>query len=115
MRTDGNRLTSRLPVLAVGLGPFLGTVNEFRENAAATNQFIIRARLGDAAVIEDEDAVRVAQRGQPMRYEDDGAIGAGLVDGALHGAFADVVESRCSLIEDEDRRVLQEDTRQRQP
>ncbi len=79
------------------------------------NQLGIRAGLDDPAVVEDQDAVGVAQGGQAMGDQDDGAVGPGGIDGFLDEPFAGVVQRRGPLVEDQDRRVLEEDPGQGDP
>ena len=54
------------------------------------------------------------QRGQPVGDQDHRAVLPGGVDGPLHRPLADVVQRRRGLVEDQDRRVLQEHAGQRQ-
>ena len=53
--------------------------------AALLHEVGVAALLDDAAVLEDEDAVGVAQGGEAVSDEDDGAIGAGRVAGEARG------------------------------
>ena len=94
--------------------PF-GRVHQLGEDAAQMNQLGIGAGLDDPAVVEDEDAIGVAQGGQSVGDEDDGAIGAGGVDGLLDQPFAGVVQCRGALVEDQDRWILEEDPGQGNP
>jgi hypothetical protein len=62
----------------------------------------------DAAAVEDEDAVRVAERGEAVGDDEAGAAAHEPVDSALHLGLGDRVEARRGLVEEQDRRVREE-------
>ena len=70
----------------------LGRADQLGEDAAAADQLGVGAGLDDPAVVEDEDAVGVAQGGQAVGDEDHGAVGPGGVDRLLDQPLADVVQ-----------------------
>ena len=71
------------------------------------------AGLGDPALVQHNDEVGVAHRRQAMRDHDGGAVGLQQVEGAANGLLVDRVEMRGRLVEDQDRRILEEGARDR--
>ena len=69
---------------------------------------IVVPLLGDLALGENEDAIRVAERRQPVGHEDRRSFRAGIDDGLLYLPFAEIVEGRGPFIENQNRRVLEE-------
>ncbi len=92
-----------------------GQMHQLGEDPAALDQLGVGADLGDPALVEDEDAVGLAQGGQTVSDQDDGAVGAGGVDGILHPSLTLVIQRGGPLVEDQDRRVLEEDPGQGNP
>ena len=79
------------------------------------DELVVGAGLDDPALVEDEDPVGVEQGAEPVGDEDDGPVGPGGVDRLLNPPLVDVVERRGPLVEDQDRRVLEEDAGQGDP
>ena len=67
----------------------------------------MRAALNDLPSVHDEDEVRVANRGKAMRYRESRAIRHEFLERVLDEPFGDGVECARSLVEDENRRVLE--------
>ena len=65
----------------------------------------MRAALDDAAVVEDEDGVRVRDRRKAVRDDEHRAPREEAIDGLLHETLGLGVERRRRLVEDENRRV----------
>ena len=59
-------------------------------------------------MVEDQDAVGVADRGEPVGDHEGRAPAHDLVEGGLQLAFGRRVEGRRRLVENQDRRVLEE-------
>ena len=71
----------------------------------------MRSRLDDPAGIEHQDDIGCLYGGQPMRHHDRGAVHHQRTERRPHKLLADRVEMRRGLVEHQDRRVLQEGTR----
>ena len=71
--------------------------------------------LREAALLEDDDHVGVADRAQPVRDHERGPALEDLVDVRLHGPLRFGVEGARRLVEDEDRRLLVEGACDRDP
>ncbi len=71
----------------------------------------MRADGGDAAVLEHGDAVGAANGGKPMRNHHHSAVLHQVGQRGLHQRFAFGVERRRRLVENEDRRVLEDGAR----
>ena len=67
--------------------------------------------LGDPPVVEDEDAVGVADGAQAVRDEEARARAHDALERALHDRLALGVERARRLVEDQDPRVLQQRAR----
>ena len=67
--------------------------------------------LHDMLGIHNRDAIGVADCGETMGDHDDGLTLAEAIDALLDSLFRDAVQRRGCLIKDQDRRILQEDTR----
>jgi len=105
------------PVAAVG---FDHTVAELflvepRVEAAEGEEFVVGAALGDHAVLDGEDDVGVADRRQPVRDGDRGAVLDEGLERPLYDALTFRVERRGRLVENENRWVLEDYSRDRQP
>ncbi len=70
----------------------------------------MRAALDDAALIENEDPVRMSHGGKPMRDDDAGAPMHQSLERFVHEAFTFAVECRSGFIEQQDSRVRQNRT-----
>ncbi len=66
------------------------------------------AAFGDLSLVQDDDLVGVADRGQAVRDGDRGAARADGVDGLLHGLLGLGVQGAGRLVKDEDGRVAQD-------
>jgi hypothetical protein len=83
-------------------GPHLGI------HAIAFEQRAVRAALDDASGVEHQDLVGVHHRRQPVRDDQRGAADGDLFEFGLDRLFGLRVERRGGLVEDQDRRVLQQ-------
>jgi hypothetical protein len=93
----------------------LGRFDKLGENPTALDQVSIGSGFDDLAILEDEDAIGLAQGCQTVSDENDCAVGTGRIDGLLHALFAYVVESGRTFVENQDRRVLQKDASEGDP
>ena len=75
----------------------------------------MRALLDEAAALEHEDAVGVADRAQPVRDHERGAADEQLVEALLDGALRLGVERARRLVEEQDRRPVVERASDRDP
>ena len=78
---------------------------------AVGEQAVVGALLDDAALIHDQDAVGGADRGEAVGDDEGGAPLHQPVEGLLHLALALGVERRGRLVEEQDRRVLEDRAR----
>ena len=76
--------------------------------AALSQQLIVGAALGDAAIGEHQDFVRRHDGGQAVGDDDAGTALHDVVQRVLDGSLGDGVQGRGGLIEDEDLRVLED-------
>ena len=76
--------------------------DEFGVGALAADEFCVRSFLGDAALFDDDDFIRVAYRAQTVGDDDGCAPFEQCVEGLLYEFFALGVEGGCRLVEDED-------------
>ena len=76
-------------------------------NAAALDQFRVRAGLNDAALVQHDNHVRVENGGEPVRDANGRAALHQFVERGLHGAFGFGVERAGGFIQNQNRRVLQ--------
>ena len=74
-----------------------------------------RAVVDDAAAIHDDDPVEAPQRRQPVRDRDDRAALHQIVQRGLDQLFGFGIQRAGRLIQQQDRRVLQQRPRDRQP
>ena len=82
--------------------------------AAQGDEFVVAAALDDAAGFHHVDAAGMADGGQPVRDDQAAAAHHQAVERALDGGLGFVVHGRGGLVENQDRRVLQDRARQRQ-
>src|SRR5471030_409486 len=68
------------------------------------HQLFVRPGLGDAAVVEHDDAVGLAYRRQAVGDGDDGDAAAQLVERGLHDLLGGAVDVRRGLVEQQDAR-----------
>src|SRR6185503_3303755 len=83
-----------------------------RIGAAAPHQLGMRAGLDDAAVVQDDQPVHARDRREAMRDRDHGAALHQRIELLLDRGLDLAVERRGRLVEDEDRRILEDDARQ---
>mmetsp|Transcript_5627 Transcript_5627/g.13653 ORF Transcript_5627/g.13653 Transcript_5627/m.13653 type:complete len:390 (-) Transcript_5627:1197-2366(-) len=83
--------------------------------ACLAHQIRVRPLLDDFAVFDDADEVRVLDRREPVRDHHDGAALHEAVECRLHHPFALRVQLGRGLVENEDRRVLENRARNRDP
>src|SRR5437879_2326270 len=76
--------------------------------AVLRDQLVVTADLGDAPLVNDDDAVGVAHGGQAMRDDEHGAAAHEVGQRLLHHELALGVEIGGRLVQDEDGGVLQE-------
>ena len=76
--------------------------------AVFCQQFIMGPLFDDAAVVDDDDVVGIADRAQAVGDDDGRAAFHEAVQGSLDDLFAFRIESRRRFIEDEDARVLED-------
>ena len=79
------------------------------------HQTLMRAALGDASVIDDDDLVGVVDRAQTVCDDYRSTALQQLVEGVLHEFFALGVECRGGLVEDQDVGVLEHRAGDREP
>ena len=77
-------------------------------DAAAPEQFRVRALLGDDPAVHDQDPVGPRDRREPVGDDEDRATGHQVVERGLHEALALGVERAGGLVEDQDRRVAED-------
>jgi hypothetical protein len=68
----------------------------------------VGATLDDAAVVDDADEVGAADGREAVRDDDGGAVGEGGIERRLDRGLVLDVEAAGGLVEDDDRRVLQQ-------
>ena len=73
------------------------------------------AALDDSALVEDDDLVGVADRGQPVGDRERGPSLGQPLELGLHGVLGLGVKRAGGLVEDEDRRVAQHRAGDRHP
>src|SRR5690348_10982593 len=95
--SDGRCSHSRLHVVQVGV------------DAVARDQFGVRPLLGDASVGQHDDALRVADGRESVGDDQHRAVVSQRLQRILHRLLAFVVQRARRLVEDDDRRVFQED------
>src|ERR1700738_1241540 len=88
---------------------------QFRETAALRHQFIERSAFDHMSVVEHQDARGIANGREPVRDHEGGASLHHLVERGVNLGFGDGVERAGRLVEDQDRRILQQRARDRQP
>ena len=74
--------------------------------AAAPQQIVMQAALDDLAALDHQDGVGVHDGVQAVGDHDGGAVLAEMVDRLLHRFFGFRIERRGGLVEQDDRRVL---------
>ena len=79
--------------------------------AALAQQLVVAARFDHVAVLDHEDAVGMRDRGQPVRDHQRGAALAQFGDRLLHLTLGFRIERGGRLVEQDDRRVLDQRAR----
>src|SRR4051812_5629385 len=102
-------------VLLSGLGFRLGAAladnlggNELGIDAATGEQFAVRPLFRKGAIVQYDDAVGVADGGEPVSDDERGASLDQILEGSAHLSFALRVEMRGCLVEDQDRGILEQ-------
>ena len=95
---------------APGLDPRLGLV-ELVVEALLREQLVVRSLLDQLAVVQDEDQVGVADRGQPVGDHERGAALHQVLERVEDHGLGLGVDRGGRLVEDQDRRVLDEGAR----
>jgi hypothetical protein len=75
----------------------------------------VGAAFGDAALVEHDDLVGIDHGGEPVGNDDRGPPRGHVADRRLDGGLGAAVERAGRLVEDQDRRVLQQRARDRHP
>ena len=83
--------------------------------AAERHELVVRAPLDDAARLEHDDLIRVAHGRDPVRRHKDRSSGADASQPVQDRALGLAVDRRQRVVEEQDRRVGDERTRQRGP
>ena len=78
-------------------------------------QLVVPADLDDAAALEHDDRVGAPDRGQPVRDDERRAVHHQVRERLLHEQLRFGVERGGRLVEDQNRRVLQQRARDRDP
>src|SRR3954447_9655197 len=84
-------------------------------DAATGEQLVMRSALDDDAAIEHHDLVRTTDRREPMGDHERGAALHQTFQRALYEPLRFGVERGRGLIEDENRRIFEQRTRNREP
>src|ERR1700761_5718813 len=112
---DWARYGAGLAVQAASSASSAGSGGQFGVAALSGQQAGVGARFDDVTVVENDDLVRVADGGQPVRDGDRGpALGKG-VERLLHGPFGLGVEGAGRLVQDQDARVPEQGPGDRDP
>ena len=74
---------------------------------AFSEQFVLRSRFAHLSALNHADPLRVGDGAETVGDDQRRAPGAQAFERVLHGAFGFRVERRRSLVEQDDRRVLQ--------
>src|SRR5262249_12120315 len=80
--------------------------------AARREERLVRALLDDAPLVEDDDAIDRADRGEAVGDEQRGAPAPGALQRVLEAGLGVAVDVGGGLVEDEDRRVAVERARE---
>ena len=80
---------------------------EFVVVSAAAEQLLVRAALGDLAVLEHDDLIGVLNGGEPMRDHEHGADGADLFERLLNQNLGFGVDIGGRLVENQNLRVVE--------
>src|ERR1700691_3575464 len=81
--------------------------------ATLAQELVVAAGFDDQSVLDDENAIGVHDGGEPVRDDERRAVLAQLGDRLLHVVFGLRIERRGRLIEQDDRRVLDQRARDR--
>src|ERR1700744_3474322 len=112
---DWARYGAGLAAQAASSASSAGSGGQFGVAALSGPQAGGGARVDDVTVVENDDLVRVADGGQPVRDGDRGpAFGKG-VERLLHGPFGLGVEGAGRLVQDQDARVPEQGPGDRDP
>ena len=84
-----------------------------RVQAVGSNELVVASDLDDASVIEDDDAVGALHGRQPMRNHHRRTSCHGCLQCALHDLLAFGIERAGRFVEQQQRRILQHGTRNR--
>src|SRR3989338_5120668 len=98
----------RLPWLFSQKSACLQLVEFFVETLAAAQEFLVRALLGDLAVVDHENAVHTLDGGEAMSDDDRRAAFHQVVQTFLDVALGDRIEAARGFVEDQDRAVRQD-------
>ena len=76
--------------------------------ATAPQQIVMQAALDDLAALDHQNGVGVHDGVQAVGDDDGGAVLAEMLDRLLHGFFGFRIQRRSGLVEQDDRRVLEQ-------
>ena len=93
----------------LGLGPHQPAVG-----TVVLDELLVRAAFDDPAVLEDQDAVGTDHAREAVRQDERGAAGHQAIEGFLDDGLVLGVDRGEGLVEDQDRSVAQERSRDRQ-
>src|SRR5436189_228976 len=99
-------ITSRMkpaasaPLLSVSL-----RIGKLAVKPAASHELVVRSLLDDAAVVQNDDEVGVADRREPVRDHEGGTCLHHLLERIEDDPFCLRVDRRGRLVEDENRRI----------
>ena len=82
---------------------------QFLVVAVQRQQFGVCAALDDPPAAHAEDVIGVFDCGKPVRDDDGGSAAAELFHGFLHLGLEFVIGGACCLVEEQERRILEED------
>src|SRR5437899_9431187 len=80
-------------------------------SAAASNQFRVRSAFPDLSAFQDENFVRSANRGEPMRDHESGSPNHQVSERLLHEHLGFGIQLRGGLVENQNRRIFQDGAR----
>src|ERR1700761_8423589 len=88
---------------------------EFRETSALRDQFIESSAFDHLTVLEYQDTGRVADGGETMRDHEGGASLHHFVERGIELGLGHRIERAGGFVKDQDRRILEQCARNRQP
>ena len=74
----------------------------------ALQQFRMGSDLGQSALVEHQNLIGMLDRGETVRDDQGGPVRYEVGQGILHQTLGLIVERRCGLIQNQDRRIFQD-------